>query len=353
MHYLSRNFLKMMPTKILFNVGTKLSSSYKLFLPRGTLSRPESLPKRLNAIQVFRDAMEKVLPQVEEDFNGPNKWTVVINQPCLHKSNNSPKNRRRIRQWMSMETRKRKTSDSHYTAYGYLAATSSTSQSKKGGTVFSNRWWMHVDAAKRVDYGPHPLRGKMWRKKISDGEITPLADDGAAHRGWSRDGTGRGSTGLSLTEGRRATPCPGRRFTVSSPLLRATGARACLAPRRPRGAAPTALWRMHAVSFACRAPRSSTHRIPRTHARTARAGPPPRRACAPAPVPQTAPWCPIPRGGWISNGAALLQPRRRRTLRACVRACVPAVARPGLPLLAALPHTRPALRWGRRRVQAP
>lgn len=77
-------------------------------------------------------------------------------------------------QLTSTEDRK-ETAPGHYTAYGYLATNSASSQSTKGGLTFANRWWMHVDAEKRVDYAAHRRRGKMWKQKVSDKDIIPLA----------------------------------------------------------------------------------------------------------------------------------------------------------------------------------
>lgn len=168
------------------------NSTYELFLPRGTLSKPKSLSKRMNAVQVFQDAMEKISSRIKVDFNGTQRWIVVIkyvflyrksyrvflrehfSQPCLHTSHNRPKNRYRNRHPTSKGDRKRTTS-AHYTAYGYLSAASASSQLNKNGPVFANRWWMHVDAKKHVDYAPHRRRGKMWRKKVHGKEIVPLA----------------------------------------------------------------------------------------------------------------------------------------------------------------------------------
>ncbi|KJA23409.1 hypothetical protein HYPSUDRAFT_201427 [Hypholoma sublateritium FD-334 SS-4] len=173
-HQLFHGF-KMMTTKLpsLFNViPARPSSSYELFLPRGILSRRKSLPKRLNAIQVFKHALEKSHTQISNDFEGTQRWIVVINQPCLHDSDNRLKNRYLSRQLTTAENR---TAPEHYTAYGYLAATSVCSQSTKGVPAFTNRWWMHVDAEMHVDYAPHPEGGKMWKQRITDGEIVPLA----------------------------------------------------------------------------------------------------------------------------------------------------------------------------------
>lgn len=98
-------------------------------------------------------------------------------QPCLHNSNNSPKNRCRDPKSTSTENHKR-TAAAHYTAYGYLAdtpASDSSTKLTKGGSAFPNRWWMHVDAEEQVDYAPHRLGSKMWRKRIPDSKIVRLA----------------------------------------------------------------------------------------------------------------------------------------------------------------------------------
>lgn len=79
-----------------------------------------------------------------------------------------------MRQSTSTEDGK-KTVSGHYTAYGYLATDSASSQSMTGGSTFANRWWMHVDAENRVDYAAHRQRGKMWKQKVIDRDIIPLA----------------------------------------------------------------------------------------------------------------------------------------------------------------------------------
>ncbi|KJA15478.1 hypothetical protein HYPSUDRAFT_207820 [Hypholoma sublateritium FD-334 SS-4] len=164
----------MMASKLLLNMMAAKgpSSSYEFFLPRGVLSKRKSLPKRQNAIQVFRDAIEKMHTQISANFDGPRKWAVVINQPCLHNSDNRLKNRYRARRLTPVNSQ---TDANHYTAYGYLATTSACSQSMKGGCALRNRWWMHVDAAKRVDYAPYFRGGKMWKRRLFEKEIVPLA----------------------------------------------------------------------------------------------------------------------------------------------------------------------------------
>ena len=67
LHHTLPNSLKIMAT-----------ITYELFLPRGMLSKPSSLSKRRNAVQVFQDAMEKVSPRIKHDFDGMNRWIIVI-----------------------------------------------------------------------------------------------------------------------------------------------------------------------------------------------------------------------------------------------------------------------------------
>ncbi|KJA21100.1 hypothetical protein HYPSUDRAFT_203286 [Hypholoma sublateritium FD-334 SS-4] len=177
-HFLAHQLLhsfKIMATKLLslLNVIPAWpSSSYELFLPRGILSRKKSLPKCLNAIQVFKHALEKSHAQISNDFEGPHRWIVVIIQPCLHDSDNRLKKGHRSRQ---LTTAANRTAPEHYTAYGYLAAASMCSQSTKGVSAFANHWWMHVDAEMHVDYAPHPQGGKMSKQRIIGGEMVPLA----------------------------------------------------------------------------------------------------------------------------------------------------------------------------------